>query len=98
MMQNLKEVPPTSTLFLFCLTLDLRSKLINEQGHDIVVGWGSVAINDYEVEQWSSLPPNTRNLGRDSRISPKGHGSLKGPWLPIFRRHEVGSTCPFQFT
>ena len=37
------------------------------------------AINDHEVEQWSRLPPNTRNLGRDSRISPKGHGPLTGP-------------------
>jgi len=35
MMQNLKEVTPTPTLFLFCLTLDPLSKVINEQGHDI---------------------------------------------------------------
>ena len=41
---------------------------------------------------------NTQNLGRDSRTTPKGHGSLKGPWSPIFRRREVGSTCLFQFT
>ena len=43
----------------------------------IVVGRGSVAINDHYMEQWSRLPPNTRNLGRDSRPTPKGHGSLE---------------------
>ena len=55
-----------------------------------VVGRGSAAINDHSVEQWSRLSPNTRNLGRDSRISPRVHGSLSGPWSPIFRWCGVG--------
>ena len=40
-----------------------------------------------------SSPTEHRNLGHDSRTTPKGHGSHRGPWSPIFRRREVGSTC-----
>ena len=69
------------------------SRLRDGAQNDSVVGRGSVAINDHLVEQWSRLPLNTWNLGRDSRTTPKGHGSLRGPWSPIFWWREVGSTC-----
>jgi len=77
------------TLIVYCLDMFSRSYCCG-------LGFGG----DKRPPGGAVEPSHTehRNLGRDSRTTPKGHRSLKGPWSPIFRRHEVGSTCLFQFT
>ena len=45
-----------------------------------------------------SSPPNTRNLGRDPRISPKGTGPLQDHESPIIRLRGVGLIAKLQYT
>ena len=94
-----QEVPRHSTLDMLLLLSQQWMEVLNA-GHEIraisrdILLWGRVSAASMTT-RWSRRVGSTEHPESRSCFSENSerHGSLTGPWSPILRRREVGSTC-----